>query len=352
MGYVLLDSGSAGGGAGQDLVASIGSTTAVSADLKVAHTLSANTAIGIATVTVPKLDRNRGFSATITGIGTVDADLSAIRLIASPVIGAALVTGNLRVAHTLRTVGLESGVCTVSAILNTSSLDATIHGTSTVTATTIIKNAEVRPATIDGHAVVSGSLGVFHRLSATEHGAGTITSAFSVFLRGSANVIIGQASVSASLGRRINRGATSNLSILAEYRRLVGILMLVDPAFQIELSTPQTAQTFTFVKKIVKGLFYVDILTSGSVLTCQVKTGDGQNYNNVVDVSIRTISTGVVPAVVTVNTGALKASGAGACWLQTTSSGSFSVTISGATGSVLVEAFPKQGVIMSTGLDL
>jgi hypothetical protein len=263
-------------------------------------------------------------------------------------VGQASVSANLRVLHSLAVTAV--GISTVAASLSISSLVARVTGSSTVSAT--LKSViGLRATQSTGDGTVSGSLAVHHELAATAHGANTLTAAFSVLSKNSANIIVGQSTVTASLGRKVARTAVSNLSILAEYQRIVGILMLVDPGFQLELSTPPTAQTFTFVKKVVKGLFYVDIIAAGSALACQVKTGDGQNYNGVVDVSIRTISTGIVPAVIAVTSGVLKATGAGACWLQTTSSGSFSISISG-SGPVLVEAFPKQGVAMSTGLSL
>lgn len=357
MSLVLLDSGTVSGGAGQDLVSSISGAATVSAGLKVAHRLVA-TSIGISVVTVPKLDRNRGFSATINGVGTVNSDLAAIRLIASPINGVATVTASLPVHRTLRTVALEAGVCTVSAALGISSLIAHIDGTSTVTAA-LVRNVGIRPASIDGRSTLSAFASVFHRMSATEHGAGTITSAFNVLIRGSANVIVGQATVSASLSRRIKRTATSNLSIIAEYRRIVGILMLVDPSFQIELSTPPTAQTFTFVKKVVKGLSYVDMQAAGSVLTCQVRTGDGIAKTGTTDVALMLAFTGVaippaapIPPAVSVLVGTLK-SGAGTniLWIQTTNAGTFSLSVAGA-GDVLVQAIPQQGVAMSAGLSL
>jgi hypothetical protein len=344
---VLLDSGTAGG-VGQDLSATALCSATVSADLKVLHALSATSA-GVSTVTALKIDRNRGFRAQPAGVCFVEATLADIRLTASPIVGLATVSSNLRVLHSLQAI-TPVGVSTVSASLTISSLAARATGTSTVSAT-LKSLIGLRVNASNGQAATSGNLAVHHELAAVTHGVNTLTAAFSVLVKNSVNVITGQATVTASLGRKVARSATSNLSILAEYQRIVGILMLVDPGFQVELSTPPTAQTFAFVKKMVKGLFYVDIQAAGSALACQVKTGDGQNYNSVVDVSIRTISSGIIPAVISVTSGVLKATGAGACWLQTTSSGAFSVTISG-SGPVLVEAFPKQGVGMSTGLSL
>jgi hypothetical protein len=348
MGLVLLDSGASSGGASQNLVATITGSASVSASLKAAHTLAA-TSTGVSVVTISRLDRIKKLSADINCAGTVTADLSTIRLTASPVTGISTVTSSLVVSHVLS--AHETGTSVVSATLTLNSLGARIDCTATVSATKITSSLGLRSNSSDGKDVTIGSLGVFHTLAAVEHGLGTITSSFNVLLKNSTNVIAGQSTVFASLGRRVRRSALSNLSIISEYRRIVGILMLVDPSFQIELSTPPTAQTFTFVKKVVKGLFYADIQVSGSTITCQVKTGDGQNANSVIDVSIRTVASGILPPVIAVTSGVLKATGFGACWVQTTSSGSFSATVTG-IGPILVEVFPKQGVAMSAGLNL
>jgi hypothetical protein len=148
----------------------------------------------------------------------------------------------------------------------------------------------------------------------------------------------------------ITRGAISDITMFAEYLRIIGILMLVDPSFQTELNTVPSQQTFTFVKKVVKGLFYVDIAGGGGSLTCQVKTGDGINYGHVVNVSVRLLSDTVASATVTGGT-ILAGAGTQEMWVQTDVAGAFTLQLVGA-GTVLVEITPKQGVIMSQDLTI
>jgi hypothetical protein len=136
--------------------------------------------------------------------------------------------------------------------------------------------------------------------------------------------------------------------------------MLVDPSFATELGIPQGAQTLAFVKKVLMGLAYVDIQAVGAALTCQVKSGDGQNKTAVTDIMVRVAFTGVaippaapVPPTISVSVGTLKSgTGTNILWIQSTNTGAFSLSISGATGNLLVEMTPKQGVAMSVGLSL
>lgn len=357
MSLILLDSGASSGGSGQALAATGSGSAVVTVDLKVAHKLVA-TSTGVSTVAITKINVVKNLSATIHGVGTVDADLLTVRLVSTPAAGSSSTSSNLTVFHTLR--ANESGSSVVTATLSVGAFVARIDGSSTVSATKITSHLGLRSTSSDGHNTTTGASSIFHTLAATEHGLGTITSALNVLLKNSANVIIGHSTVSASLGRRIRRSASSNLSVISDYQRIVGILMLVDPSFQIELSTPPTAQTFTFVKKVVKGLSYVDMQASGSVLTCQVKTGDGQAKTGVTDVAIMLAFTGVaippaapIPPTVAVIVGTLKAgAGTNILWVQTTNAGAFSLSLSGVSGGLLVQAVPQQGVAMSAGLTL
>jgi hypothetical protein len=132
---------------------------------------------------------------------------------------------------------------------------------------------------------------------------------------------------------------------------LLGVLMLIDPAFVTELeATPANTQTYVFIKKVVKAIFYVAIAAVDNVLSCQVKTGDGINCNDVFNVCVRTISD--VPSTITVTQGtAIAGAGTTTCWLQTTGFGTFQLEITG-TGDVLVEMVSKQGLLMSVPLSL
>lgn len=136
--------------------------------------------------------------------------------------------------------------------------------------------------------------------------------------------------------------------------------MLVDTNLSTELGIPQGAQTLAFVKKVLAGLTYVDIQAAGSALTCQVKSGDGQNKTGVINVMVRLAFTSVaippaapIPPTILATLGTLKSgSGTNILWIQTTNTGAFSLSISGASGSLLVEMTPQQGVAMSVGLEL
>lgn len=133
--------------------------------------------------------------------------------------------------------------------------------------------------------------------------------------------------------------------------------MLLDTDFQTLLDTAQGAQTLAFVKKVMKGLLYVDIQVASTTLTCQVKTGDGVNLSGIRNIMVRLAATDAsippappaIPSVVA-NTGTLIAgSGTNILWVKTTSGGAFSITVTG-VGPVLVELTPSQGVPMSVGL--
>ena len=133
--------------------------------------------------------------------------------------------------------------------------------------------------------------------------------------------------------------------------------MLLDLDFQAVLDTPQGAQTLAFVKKVMKGLLYVDVQVSGTTLTCQVKTGDGIALAGTRNVMVRLAATDasippappVVPSVVA-NSGTLVAgAGTNILWVRTTAGGAFAITVTG-VGPVLVELTPNQGVSMSVGL--
>jgi hypothetical protein len=133
------------------------------------------------------------------------------------------------------------------------------------------------------------------------------------------------------------------------FQDLSRILMLVHPTFQAELNTVTNQQTFTFVKKTVKGLYFVDIYSVvGTTLACQVKTGDGANATSFVDVSVRTSSNN--PFTVTVLDGEpLAGNGTAACAVRSSITGAFTVSVVG-TGTVFVEMTPKEGVMMSVVL--
>lgn len=148
----------------------------------------------------------------------------------------------------------------------------------------------------------------------------------------------------------ILRSAISDINLFAEYLRLIGILMLVDPAFQTELNTVPSQQTFTFVKKVVKGLYYVDITGGGAILTGQVKTGDGVAYNAQVNVSVRLLGDTAISATASVGT-ILAGAGTKELWVLTNSSGAFALSLVG-TGAILVEMIPKQGVVMSQNVTI
>lgn len=133
--------------------------------------------------------------------------------------------------------------------------------------------------------------------------------------------------------------------------------MLIDSDLQTELGTSQGAQTLAFVKKVMRGLLYVDIQVVSTTLTCQVKTGDGVNLLGVRNVMVRLAATNasIPPAlpdvpIVGIGTGILIAgAGTNILWIKTTIGGAFSFTVTG-TGPVLVELTPNQGIPISVGL--
>lgn len=133
--------------------------------------------------------------------------------------------------------------------------------------------------------------------------------------------------------------------------------MLLDPTFATELGSPQAAQTLAFVKKVMAGLLFMDIQVAGSTLTCQVKTGDGQNKTGVQNVMIRVAATdnAIPPALpirasISVSVGTSKAgAGTNIFWVQTNSAGALTFTVSG-VGTLLIELTPNQGVAMSVGI--
>lgn len=134
--------------------------------------------------------------------------------------------------------------------------------------------------------------------------------------------------------------------------------MLLDPDFVSDLGSPQAAQTLAFVKRVVRALRYVDIQVSGTTLTCQVKTGDGDNLLATTDVMIKLGATGVVvppnpptPPSISVSVGTFKAgTGSNILWVQSTSTGAITFTVTG-SGSILVEMTPNQGVSMLASID-
>lgn len=134
--------------------------------------------------------------------------------------------------------------------------------------------------------------------------------------------------------------------------------MLLDADFVTSLAGPFGAQTLAFVKKVVKGIHYVDVGISGGTITCQVMTGDGVARTAIVDISIRTITTeAVAPApqvvglITTVTGTPMIGDGSQALWIRTLSDGTFSVSISG-PGEVLVEILLSLGVPTLVGLSL
>lgn len=132
--------------------------------------------------------------------------------------------------------------------------------------------------------------------------------------------------------------------------------MLVDQGLQTDLGIPQGAQTLAFVKKVMKGLLYVDIQVAGTTLTCQVKTGDGDNLTGVSNVMIRLAATDVsipptppsLPSIGMIAGTLVAGAGSTTLWAKTNSSGALSFTVTG--GPVLVELTPNQGVSTSVGL--
>lgn len=134
--------------------------------------------------------------------------------------------------------------------------------------------------------------------------------------------------------------------------------MLIDPTYAAELAASSaTTSTLNFIKRVMAGLYYVDAQVSGSTVTCQVKTGDGQNYSAMANVTMKLAGTGIpvppalsAPPSVSMMTGSVHAGGGtNILWIQTTNTGSFSFTVGG-SGSVLVDLTPNQGVSMSVGV--
>lgn len=327
MSFLLLSDGSSGGP--QPLATTATGIAVVTGDLAVHRPLS-GTISGTTTVPLAKANVLHTLAASVSGIAIVTAQFGGLRQLSASVSGLASVSSIAVVAKALK--ASPAGVATVTVDMFVEGIKATVIGISTVAAPLAVERR--LQASVVGTSTVAGTAKKLAGLRAISNGLATVTG---------------------FINRSITRSAVSNLSIIAEYQRIVGILMLVDPAFQVELGSPPTAQTFNFVKKVVKGLFYVDIHVSGSTLTCQVKTGDGENYNQIVNVSVRTISTFVPPllgAAITVTVGTpMAGGGTSAVWLQTTSTGAFALSIVG-SGQVLVEALPMQGVFMSAGLNL
>ena len=120
--------------------------------------------------------------------------------------------------------------------------------------------------------------------------------------------------------------------------------MLIDSEFQAELNTVQGQQTFAFMKKAFKGLFYVDLSITGTTVSGQVRTGDGVAYAHAIDVLIKLYGAAVNGLLTTLGT-ALAGDGTVSVWVQTNTSGIFEM-IAGGTGTGLVEATLNQGVTM------
>lgn len=144
------------------------------------------------------------------------------------------------------------------------------------------------------------------------------------------------------------------LTPTSDFRK--GEPMLVDSGFQTELGTSQGAQTLAFVKKVMKGLLFMDIQADGTTLTCQLKTGDGSNLAEVRNVMVRLAATdaSIPPAppaipVISMIVGTLIAgSGTNILWVRTTSTGALTFVVVG--NPVLVELTPNQGVATSVGI--
>lgn len=116
--------------------------------------------------------------------------------------------------------------------------------------------------------------------------------------------------------------------------------MLIAADVITELSTANDqSRSLNFVKKVMKGLLYIEASGSGPVAG-QVRTGDGVAKAAALDVTVRAHGA----AVVAVTVGSAKFGGGTAqCWLRTTSGGVFAVSVTG-TGDVLLELTVSGGV--------
>jgi hypothetical protein len=115
----------------------------------------------------------------------------------------------------------------------------------------------------------------------------------------------------------------------------------------LEDNPPYTTQTIAFVKSVLQGLHFVHATPAGGVVTCQLKKGDGTNLTATTDVSLKSHS-----ATIVVNSGtAMRGAGTSFCWVRSTSSGTFQVTVNG-TGNILLEIIPHRGVAIMVPLAL
>lgn len=118
--------------------------------------------------------------------------------------------------------------------------------------------------------------------------------------------------------------------------------MLINPDFVSELDddSPYTDKTLAFVKKVMSGLLYVELSVGGSNVSGQVKTGDGEDYEEAVVVSIRAIPS--VGSTLTPSVGtAIAGAATPALVLTTNGSGQFTVAT---VGALAVDVAPHKGV--------
>ncbi len=120
--------------------------------------------------------------------------------------------------------------------------------------------------------------------------------------------------------------------------------MLIDPDFLQELEDggDYTEKTLAFVKKLMKGIRYVDINVAGSSVSGRVKTGDGENLEEVVTVAIVAIPFEFIGLTLTTGTQLSTGGNDGALVISTNASGQFAFSIAGSEISVSIT--PDKGV--------
>lgn len=308
------------------------------------------------------VDTPADLEANVTGSSTVQADLFVALLgaLGGTSRGVTTVTAELEslFEHLGATV---TGSSTVTAALSKEGevdLEASVAGSSTVTAglSTPIIVVDLT-AESSGTSEVSGNLGVLLQLATEVAGEASVEAALATAI-GLSTDVAGAATVEAdlavadaagevSLEADASAGVTTiTAELISEFEQLLGLLMLIDPSFVTELDTTPTIQTFNFVKKVVKGLRYVNATAVGRVITGQVRTGDGINLTEISNISVRSLGPSTTTVLVLSGTG-MGSSGTGNVWLKTTAAGTFQIQVNG-TGPILVEMQPKQGVLMST----
>jgi len=112
---------------------------------------------------------------------------------------------------------------------------------------------------------------------------------------------------------------------------------IIDPAHLEELEDlgEYGVNTIRFVKKLAKGLMYVDLTGFEDVVEGILRTGDGENFAGESNLLVRGYA--VVPPTIAISAGSVvTGGGTSVVWFNTDETGFFELTITG-SGSTLLE---------------